>query len=103
MRAVRELRIPADHPCLPGHFPGRPLIPAVIILQHAAAALTDAFCDCRISGIPQVKFLSPLAPDETAQMVLKRTAAGTVRFDCAVGERLIATGRFQVEGTGEHQ
>lgn len=101
MKAVRELRIEPDHPCLAGHFPGRPLVPAVVILQRAMAELTQAFPDCRTRGIPQAKFLSPLAPGESAQLLLERSAPGTVRFACTVGERTIATGRFDVEAAGE--
>ncbi len=30
----RVVTIPADHPSLPGHFPGRPIVPAVVILDE---------------------------------------------------------------------
>ena len=101
MKAVRELRIEPDHPCLAGHFPGRPLVPAVVILQRAMAELTQAFPDCRARGISQAKFLSPLAPGENAQLLLERSGPDTARFACTVGERPIATGRFDVEVAGE--
>lgn len=103
MKAVRELCVEPDHPSLPGHFPGQPLVPAVVILQRAMAELARTFPDCRIRGIPQAKFLSPLAPGERAQLVLQRTAPGAVRFDCSVGERRVVTGLFEVEGTGAQQ
>ena len=101
MKAVGEFRIEPDHPCLAGHFPGRPLVPAVVILQRAMADLAHAFPGCRVQGIPQAKFLSPLAPGESAQLLLQRSAPGTVRFECTVGQRRIAMGHFEVEVAGE--
>ena len=35
----RPIRIEADHPSLPGHFPGRPLVPGVMLLEQVALAL----------------------------------------------------------------
>jgi 3-hydroxyacyl-[acyl-carrier-protein] dehydratase len=32
--------ISADHPSLPGHFPGTPIVPGVVILDEILAALT---------------------------------------------------------------
>ena len=33
--------IHADHPSLPGHFPGAPLVPGVVILDEVIAALEN--------------------------------------------------------------
>lgn len=100
MKVTRELRIEADHPSLAGHFPGRPLVPAVVILHRAMLELARAFPGRCVSGIPQAKFLSPLAPGEQAQLELEWTDPGGVRFHCRVGERRVAVGRFQVEAAG---
>ena len=59
--------IPADHPCLPGHFPGHPLVPGVVVLEQvllaAAAEHGQALSHLRL---PQVKFLAPLCPGRAA-------------------------------------
>ena len=31
------MSVAADHPALPGHFPGRPIIPGVVLLQIVLA------------------------------------------------------------------
>ena len=35
----QPLRIDAAHPALPGHFPGQPLVPGVMMLEQVARAL----------------------------------------------------------------
>lgn len=70
--------IGADHPCLPGHFPGDPVVPGVVLLDQIAAVLEAAGAG-RLSRLVQVKFLAPLRPDETAELVVRRNGTG-VRF-----------------------
>ncbi|WP_018873685.1 hypothetical protein [Thioalkalivibrio sp. ALJ16] len=55
-------RIGADHPALPGHFPGHPVVPGVVVLDQVAA-VAQAHGLGSINALPQVKFLAPLAPE----------------------------------------
>src|ERR1051325_11408636 len=90
--------IPADHPSLPGHFPGAPLVPGVVILDEVVAALDTWRQDSQLSGIPGVKFLAPLKPDQpfTISLVATGENAGEVSFCCRVGERVVVEGRLAV-------
>jgi len=63
------IRVAAAHPALPGHFPGHPVVPGVVLLDHVAAAL-ERWRGQSIAGLAQVKFLRPLLPDQDAQLVL---------------------------------
>jgi 3-hydroxymyristoyl/3-hydroxydecanoyl-(acyl carrier protein) dehydratase len=57
--------VPVDHPCLPGHFPGRPIVPGVLLLDQVLSALQQA-THRRIARLQRVKFAAALLPDESA-------------------------------------
>jgi 3-hydroxymyristoyl/3-hydroxydecanoyl-(acyl carrier protein) dehydratase len=88
-----SLRIGADHPALPGHFPGSPVVPGVVLLDCVAAAL-QRWRGQRIAGLPKVKFLRPLLPDETAELVLSDDGK-SIRFSIALGSAIIASGSIE--------
>lgn len=92
--------VEADHPCLPGHFPGRPLVPGVVILEHVIAAIEAGHGRLGAVRLPQVKFLQPLLPGERADIELECAAdAPRWRFRVRRAEALIATGEI-VEDAG---
>lgn len=64
---AQSLRIDARHPSLPGHFPGQPVVPGVVLLDRIAAALEDAGAG-RFKRIGVVKFLAPLLPGQEAEL-----------------------------------
>jgi len=85
------LRIDADHPCLPGHFPGRPIVPGVVLLERVIAAIEAAHGPLPPLALPQVKFVQPLLPDEDARIELDGEAPRW-RFRVLRGEALLASG-----------
>lgn len=99
MNSVIDLKVPASHPCLPGHFPANPVVPGVVILDLVSTHILDMRPGYRISGIPQVKFLAPLAPETPFQLSWNEAEAGRIDFHCeAKGQRLIQ-GRLQLDGS----
>jgi len=86
--------IPADHPALPGHFPDYPITPGVVLLNQVAKACAHWQADARITAWPQVKFVSPLLPEETFVIRLTRTVPDSARFTVHVDARLVASGQF---------
>lgn len=91
------LPIAADHPAYAGHFPGRPILPGVVLLDRAQSALEQA-CGVTLTGLAMAKFLSPCAPGDTLQLDYEPSAAA-LRFEIRCGERRIASGRFTVAPT----
>lgn len=77
-----DLCVPADHPALPGHFPGNPIVPGVL-LADAVVAQLEQFTRGRVSRVQQVKFLSALRPDERA-VVQCEVAADCATFRAVV-------------------
>lgn len=83
-----------DHPSLPGHFPGHPLVPGVILLEQVAMALR-AWRGQRLARVMDAKFVAPLLPAETAVVCLTQAAAERLRFEIFRGDTLLARGTIE--------
>ena len=92
----QALCIGAGHPALPGHFPGAPLVPGVILLEQVALALR-AWRGQRLSRVLEAKFAAPLLPEETATLRLTAADGARARFEIRRDGILLARGL--VEGT----
>jgi 3-hydroxyacyl-[acyl-carrier-protein] dehydratase len=86
--------IDASHPSLPGHFPARPVVPGVVLLDHLAAAVEREW-NARIARLPQVKFLRPLLPGENAELVIEREME-LPRFVIRCGDDVVAKGTLEI-------
>lgn len=86
------LRIESDHPALPGHFPGNPVVPGVLLLQHVATALAQWRGE-KMTRL-DVKFLAPLLPAQEAIIELRQDAA-RVRFTIRRRDDILARGTLE--------
>lgn len=89
---VAPLRIEAAHPALPGHFPGRPVAPGVVLLQRVATALRQ-WRDRRMTRV-DAKFLAPLPPERDARIELEGEGA-RVRFTIRDDDTVFARGTLE--------
>lgn len=89
----REFLVPADHPSLPGHFPGSPLVPGVMLLEQVALAL-QAWRGERLARVQDAKFMAPLLPQQHAQLTLA-DINGRVRFEIRRDAELLARGTVE--------
>jgi predicted hotdog family 3-hydroxylacyl-ACP dehydratase len=96
-KTSREIQcsIPLEHPSLPGHFPGNPIVPGVVILDEVAASLAD-WRGRRMTRIHLAKFVRPLLPDQNFNILLTAPNATQVDFQCRVKDRPIVAGRFEM-------
>ena len=86
-----QFSIPADHPSLPGHFPGQPIVPGVVVLERVLDAIEATHGPLGPLRLPQVKFAQPLLPYEVAEIVLDG-GAPRWRFRVLRAQALIASG-----------
>lgn len=96
MRFERVISIGRDHPSLAGHFPGRPIVPGVVLLQEVLDTVRrGAPSMSRVAGFPMVKFSAPLKPDECVTIEVEQDAAGRATFSCRVEGKGIASGLIE--------
>ncbi|WP_374591557.1 3-hydroxyacyl-ACP dehydratase FabZ family protein [Aquabacterium sp.] len=88
------LSIPADHPAFAGHFPGHPIVPGVVLLDHAQAAI-ELTTGQTLGGLAQAKFLRVVTPGEALELRFE-PGAGCVKFSVHAGDHAVATGRFDL-------
>jgi 3-hydroxymyristoyl/3-hydroxydecanoyl-(acyl carrier protein) dehydratase len=84
-------QIESLHPSLPGHFPGNPIVPGVLILQRVLKVAARSF-GATVSDVAVAKFHAQLKPDEPFRIVLERSANDAVQFRVLRGETLISGG-----------
>jgi 3-hydroxymyristoyl/3-hydroxydecanoyl-(acyl carrier protein) dehydratase len=78
--------LPHDHPSFAGHFPGRPLLPGVVLLSQVLEVLmADAATAAWLTPAPMlnlVKFLAPVEPGAALDVRWTPPVAGArLRFE----------------------
>jgi 3-hydroxyacyl-[acyl-carrier-protein] dehydratase len=93
-----SVRIPASHPALPGHFPGRPIVPGVVLLQCVLDE-AERWLGRELSAraLPQAKFSAPLLPEQDAKLEL-RLAGNELRFSVTRAAQVVTQGTFALTG-----
>jgi 3-hydroxyacyl-[acyl-carrier-protein] dehydratase len=91
--AAGSFQVAPDHPCLPGHFPGRPVVPGVVLLDEALALVLVRAPGLQVVGLPNVRFLRPVLPGDRVEVAHEAAGPGRVAFACRVA------GQDAVRGT----
>ncbi len=92
-----ERHVPVDHPALPGHFPGHPLVPAAVLLDEIVCAVRELTLEHRVVAIEHAKFLQPIAPGAPFTIELARAGDGALRFSCVAGGTVAVRGVLRCE------
>jgi 3-hydroxymyristoyl/3-hydroxydecanoyl-(acyl carrier protein) dehydratase len=84
-----------EHPCLPGHFPGNPIIPGTLILDRVIETLQQSLDGQEVREVVSVKFLRPLLPEQTFSIAYQDKGK-EIRFDCRIEEQTLCSGRLKL-------
>lgn len=87
---VVPLPIAVDHPAYAGHFPGRPILPGVVLLDAALHALAEGMPGS--TQLKSAKFHSPVQPGEALTLHTTASSTGGFRFEIRCGDRSVASG-----------
>ena len=68
-----QFTVACTHPALPGHFPARPIVPGVLLLDHVLCGVASE-SGRQVERLQQVKFVAALLPNETARVQLDARA-----------------------------
>ncbi|KAB2968424.1 hypothetical protein [Zoogloea sp.] len=89
--------VPLAHPAFPGHFPGQPILPGVVLLDQAIAlAATVLAPDTTILGLGNAKFFRPVRPGTRLVFRFPPTGAAAQAFEILDGDQLVASGSLSL-------
>lgn len=94
----QEVRFASDHPTAPGHFPSRPIIPGVLLLDEAIKLTGKAVGPGEEIVVRAAKFHHPVQPGETVVVRWDGETARIVKFECWLRDRniLVASGTLAI-------
>lgn len=93
---AKSLVVPSNHPSLPGHFPGHPVLPGVVTLSLVESALRRwQSADLVLSEAPIIKFHNPVLPGMQLDIAFRAINSGMAEFKVLSGGALLMEGRLK--------
>jgi 3-hydroxymyristoyl/3-hydroxydecanoyl-(acyl carrier protein) dehydratase len=87
--------IAADHPALPGHFPGNPIVPGVVLLDETLA-LIRGYAGCNPSAL-RVKFTAVVKAGEMIEVLLTSQVPGVLNFAAIRDGQKVMSGSLRLD------
>lgn len=87
-----RLEIPSCGSLFEGHFPGRPILPAVALLDRALRALASAGAPPTLRGVANLRLRQPVAPGDVLDLQARALAPGRARFEVRRADEIVADG-----------
>lgn len=94
-RVETSIRFAADDPCLEGHFPGNPIVPAAAILSDLVM-LVEAELSRTVVEVTRAQFRRPLAPETEWPVTIDAVDDGAVTVTSTVDGKAALTVRLVV-------
>jgi len=87
------MNVAPDHPAFTGHFPGRPILPAVVVLAEVLATVeAQTGRSLQHWMIVTAKFLVAVTPGEPLTLTHADTPSGGIRFEVHSPHGVVALG-----------
>src|SRR4051794_40087640 len=97
MKGETTIELSLQHPAFPGHFPNRPMVPGVVLLDEVLRVIQHAeqvaIGHCTITW---AKFRSSAAPGEPLMLRYEQRADGAIRFTIRAPLRIVAEGLLTI-------
>lgn len=90
---VAEIAVAPDHAALPGHFPGRPVVPGALVLDIVIEALGAH--GVAVRALMSVKFFAPFVPGRGHRLQWQQQG-GRLVFECRGAEDVVVAGSFSL-------
>lgn len=102
MNGTAQITIDAAHPALAGHFPGRPIVPGVVLLDHVVRAIEAAHaCVFDAWALDAAKFVAPVGPGAPLTITWARDARGAIRFEIQHADARVASGVLRLASAAD--
>ena len=97
MKGETTIDLSPQHPAFPGHFPARPIVPGVVLLDEVLRALEQAqhvaIGHCTIAW---AKFRSTAAPGQPLKLSYEQRPDGSITFTIRTPLRIVAEGLITI-------
>lgn len=92
----KSIEFNLNHPTLKGHFPGNPVIPGAVILEHVLTFVKE-YQKGEIICIGRAKFMNPLIPPAMITIELDQKNDSDFDFKVSEHDKVISQGILKVE------
>jgi 3-hydroxyacyl-[acyl-carrier-protein] dehydratase len=96
-RLTARFCVDPAHPALVGHFPGDPIVPAVLLVRFVAQTLEK--CGLSLSAIERMKFLRPVRPGEAIDVTVTPSLDEHGTIEIAIDGARVASGAWRAVRT----
>jgi len=99
----RTLYVDSTHPSLPGHFPGTPVVPGVVLLSEILTEQHRQLPEVQVNGIRKLKFLRMLFPNQSFTVEFGEPTDKGLRFKCWQDGAVLAEGNLALQAPHSDQ